>query len=577
MAARKAHEGFASTFRHVIVVLQRCSPKLGFSGRGAVDLGQASTTGALLVKVRNLKEMKMKCYFIGSGIGSLAGAAFLVRDGNVRGQDITIFEKQLPFGGSLDGAMLPDGSYSLRGGRMLTTDHYECTWDLLSTIPSVDDRSKTVQAETVAFNKAYKANSRARLVDRNRHKVDVSTMGFSMHDRMELVRLTEASEDKLGATRITDWLSPPFFETNFWYMWQTTFAFQPWHSAVEFKRYLHRFMSEFPRIETLAGVKRTVYNQYDAIVLPLLRWLEDKGVNLVGGTAVTDIEIVDEDGKYCVKRLALGRDGQNADIAIKSGDPVFFQNASMTDATSLGTMTRPPARLTKADSAGWALWEKIATGRPEFGNPAAFNSSIPESFWESFTVTCRNSRFFAAMEAFTGNAAGTGGLVTFKDSNWLMSVVLYHQPHFIDQPGDVQVFWGYALHPDRIGNFVGKPMAECGGAEILRELCGHLNFDLQVFDEASCVPCRLPYITSMFMPRTKTDRPVPVPERSKNLAFVSQFVELPDDVVFTVEYSVRAAQTAVYQLLKIDRKIPDVTRHDRSFRVLLETVEKAFA
>jgi oleate hydratase len=53
-------------------------------------------------------------------------------------------------------------------------------------------------------------------------------MGFSMHDRMELVR-SEASEEKLGATRITDWLSPPFFETNFWFMWQTTFAFQPWH------------------------------------------------------------------------------------------------------------------------------------------------------------------------------------------------------------------------------------------------------------------------------------------------------------------------------------------------------------
>jgi oleate hydratase len=507
----------------------------------------------------------------------LAGAAFLIRDGNVGGQDITIFEKTILLGGSLDGIRLADGSYSLRGGRMLTTDHYECTWDLLSSIPSASDRDKSVHDETIGFNATYAAHSKARLIDRNRHKVDVSTMGFSMHDRVELVRLTETSEDKLGNTPITDWLSPPFFETNFWSMWQTTFAFQPWHSAVEFKRYLHRFMNEFPRIETLAGVKRTVYNQYEAIVLPLVRWLEAKGVNFAGSTRVVDMEIADEHGQYCVRRLRLERDGEGAEIAVGDGDLVFFQNASMTDATSLGTMTSPPPKLTKVDSAGWALWEKIAQNRPEFGNPAAFNSSIPESWWESFTVTCRNPRFFDAMEAFTGNAAGTGGLVTFKDSSWLMSVVLYHQPHFLDQPDDVGVFWGYALHPDRIGNFVAKPMAECGGADILRELCGHLNFDLAVFDEATCIPCRLPYITSMFMPRTKTDRPVPVPEKSKNLAFISQFVELPDDVVFTVEYSVRAAQTAVYRLLKIDRKIPDITRNDRSLRVLLDSMEKAFA
>jgi oleate hydratase len=556
--------------------LLNANPQLERNG-GVVDVGQIRPTLALLPEFQSVKETKMKCYFVGSGIGSLAGAAFAIRDGNILGKDITIFERRLPLGGSLDGARLPDGSYSLRGGRMLTTDHYECTWDLLSSIPSVGDRSASVQAETIAFNKAHKANSRARLVDRNRHKVDVSTMGFGIHDRMELVRLTEASEQKLGDSRITDWLSPAFFETNFWYMWQTTFAFQPWHSAVEFKRYLHRFMNEFPRIETLAGVKRTVYNQYDAIVLPLVRWLEAQGVNFAGGTHVTDMDIAEDDGKYCVKALRLVADGNATQIAIEDGDLVFFQNASMTDATSLGTMTSPPPKLTKADSEGWALWEKIAAGRPEFGNPTAFNSSIPESFWESFTVTCRNPRFFDAMEAFTGNAAGTGGLVTFKDSNWLMSVVLYHQPHFLDQPSDVQVFWGYALHPDRVGNFVARPMAECGGADILREVCGHLNFDLSVLDDATCVPCRLPYITSMFMPRNKIDRPLPVPQRSKNLAFISQFVEIADDVVFTVEYSVRAAQMAVYQLMKIDRRIPAITRHDRSFRVLLDSVEKAFA
>jgi oleate hydratase len=518
----------------------------------------------------------MKAHFIGGGIGSLAGAAFLIRDGGMAGNDITIYEQSPLLGGSLDGARLSDGSYSLRGGRMLTTDHYECTWDLLSRIPSLDRPEFSVRDETIDFNKKHRAHSRARLVDRNRSKVDVTSMGFTLHDRMELLRLIETSEEKLGNSRITDWLSPPFFETNFWYMWQTTFAFQPWHSAVELKRYLHRFMNEFPRIETLAGVKRTTYNQYDAIVRPLALWLDKQGVRFEQGVRVGDMQFADADGKLAVKTLALESGGSSRTVAVEH-DLVFFQNGSMTDASSLGSMTAPPPRLSKADSRGWELWEKIAVGRPEFGNPAAFNSSIPESYWASFTVTCRDSRFFDQMQAFTGNQAGTGGLVTFKDSNWLTSVVLYHQPHFADQSDSEQVFWGYALHPDRVGDFVAKPMSDCGGEEILRELCGHLNFDPDVFRTASCIPCRMPYITSMFMPRKKTDRPLPVPVNSKNLAFISQFVEITDDVVFTVEYSVRAAQMAVYQLLKIDRPIPAITRHDRSFRVMIDSLEKAFA
>ncbi|MHC4052246.1 oleate hydratase [Bradyrhizobium sp. 25ACV] len=519
----------------------------------------------------------MKAYFIGGGIGSLAGATFLIRDAQQAGRDIVIYEAQPLVGGSLDGTLLANGAYSLRGGRMLTTDHYECTWDLLSSIPSLEHPGRSVRDETIAFNLENPAHSQARLVDRNRFKVDVSHMGFSARDRLELLRLTEASEETLGNSRITDWLSPRFFESNFWYMWQTTFAFQPWHSAVELKRYLHRFMNEFPRIETLAGVKRTVYNQYDAIVRPLADWLKRQGVQFVRGTRVKDMAIESEDGRLRVRQLMLDRDGRTANVRLEDGDLVFFQNGSMTDASSLGTMTEPPPHLTKKDSQGWALWETIAKERPEFGNPAAFNSSIPESYWLSFTVTCRDPLFFDRMEAFSGNRAGTGGLVTFKDSNWLMSVVLYHQPHFAGQPKNVQVFWGYALHPDRVGNFVAKPMSDCGGAEILQELCGHLNFDVGVFEDAICVPCRMPYITSMFMPRNLTDRPLPVPKNSVNLAFVSQFVEIPDDVVFTVEYSVRAAQMAVYQLMQIDRPVPPVTRHDKSLAVIFATLEKAFA
>ncbi len=519
-----------------------------------------------------------KAFLIGGGIGGLAAAAFMIRDAGVPGRNITLFESLPIAGGSLDGAGDAQRGYTLRGGRMLTTDNYECTWDLFKTIPSLEHLGQTVHDETIAFNERNPSHSQARLVDRNRARVDVTSMGFTHDDRLELLKLAEADDATLGASPITAWLSPRFFETNFWFMWATTFAFQPWHSAIEFRRYLHRFMKEFSRIETLAGVKRTVYNQYDSLVRPLVAWLQAEGVRFETASRVTDMDFDSRHGHHTVTGLHVECDGLTRVVAVGAGDLVFFTNASMTDAASFGSMTSAPPRFTKKDSGGWDLWERIAAGRPEFGRPAAFNSSIPESWWASFTVTLRDPVFFEKMERFSGNRAGTGGLVTFKDSRWLMSVVLAFQPHFAGQPKDVQVFWGYALHPDRVGDFVAKPMADCTGEEILRELCGHLNFDVdETFENANCIPCRMPYITSMFMPRAPGDRPDVVPTASTNLAFVSQFAELPQDVVFTVEYSVRAAQTAVYQLLGVERAVPPVTPHDHSFRVMFDALAKSFA
>jgi oleate hydratase len=516
-----------------------------------------------------------KAYLVGGGIGSLAAAAFLIRDGGMPGANIRVLETGSVMGGSLDGAGDSVRGYSMRGGRMLTTDNYECTWDLFKSIPSLAQPGRSVFDETLEFNERHVSHAMARLVDSRRAKVPVASMGFSMHDRVELLKLANADESALGASCITDHLSPAFFQTEFWFMWVTTFAFQPWHSAVEFRRYLHRFMLEFSRIETLAGVKRTVLNQYDSLVMPLQRWLEAQGVRMVTGCTVTDIVHKTEAGRFEPIALHGTLNGQDETIQLEDGDLVFVQNGSMTDASSLGSMTAAPAKLKKTHNGSWTLWEKLAEGRPSFGNPAAFNSCIAQSDWSSFTVTLKDPAFFDQMQRFSGNEAGTGGLVTFKDSNWLMSIVLAHQPHFANQPADVQVFWGYGLFPDRIGNFVAKAMADCSGAELLQELCGHLRFDLDTVANANCIPCRMPYITSMFMPRAPGDRPLPVPPDTKNFAFISQFVEIPLDTVFTVEFSVRAAQMAVYQLLDIKKAIPPVTAHDKSLHAQFEAVVKS--
>ena len=168
-----------------------------------------------------------KAFLVGGGIGSLAAAAFLIRDGGMPGANISVFESGTLMGGSLDGAGDAVRGYSMRGGRMLTTDNYECTWDLFKSIPSLTEPSQSVFDETVAFNEKHVSNDMARLVDKRRAKVPVKSMGFSMQDRLELLKLSSADESELGASCITDHLSPAFFETEFWFMWSTTFAFQP--------------------------------------------------------------------------------------------------------------------------------------------------------------------------------------------------------------------------------------------------------------------------------------------------------------------------------------------------------------
>ena len=163
-------------------------------------------------------------------------------------------------------------------------------------------------------------------------------------------------------------------------------------------------------------------------------------------------------------------------------------------------------------------------------------------------------------------------LVTLANSSWLASIVLPHQPHFIGQPKDVDVFWGYGLFVDKPGDFVKKPMHACTGREIMMEIMGHLRIETEashVLATATCIPCMMPFFTSQFLRRQKGDRPHVIPKGWTNLAFTGQFCELPDDVVFTIEYSIRSAMAAVYGLLDLKLKPPPVYQGQYDPHVLI--------
>lgn len=510
---------------------------------------------------------------MGGGIASLAGAAFLIRDGGFTGGQITILEELAVMGGGLDGSGNGQKGYVSRGGRMFE-EHYACMFDLLNSIPSLDHPHVSAGQDILDFNEQVVSDARSRLMKNGVH-MDVSSYGLSLRHQWDILRMLIWRKGQTGIA-IEDWFTPSFFETPFWYLWTTSFSFQPWHNVDELRRYFLRFIHLFPGFHRYEGILRTRYNQYDSMIRPLVDWLKAKGVRFEFGVRVHDVRFSGDEHGRRAEQIVLTRKGRSSKDVIRLGesDLAFVTLGSMVEGSTRGSMKSPPPPPSHKDDGAWDLWSNIAKQASDFGNPGAFCKEIPRTRWVSFTCTQKSPVFFRYMQEMTTNAAGTGGLVTAIDSNWLLSVVLFHQPFFPGQPDDEYVLWGYGLFPDRPGNFVKKKMHECSGAEILTEVFSHLRVpDMHaVMKSSDCIPTLMPYITAQFMTRQPLDRPSVLPAGAKNFAFLGQFCEIEDDVVFTVEYSVRAAAEAVSGLLGLTGKVPPVYKGQYNPMVLLRAL-----
>ena len=523
-----------------------------------------------------------QAYFVGGGLASLAGAAYLIRDCNFKGENIHIIEGLHILGGSNDGAGDSANGFIVRGGRMLNEETYENFWELFETIPSIDMPGMSVTEEILNFDHLHPTHAQARLIDKFGNKIDVTSMGFNNADRLALGKLMMMPEEKLDDLTIEDWFrhTPHFFTTNFWYMWQTTFAFQKWSSLFEFKRYMERMIFEFSRIETLEGVTRTPYNQYESVILPIKEYLSKQNVDFSINATVTDIDFKPGDEITATAIHIKDAEGEKI-IELKEDDICIMTNGCMTDNATLGDFNTAPEYKPQNPMSG-DLWERVAKKKIGLGNPIPFFDHPEQTNWESFTVTCKGNKLLKLIEQFSGNIPGSGALMTFRDSSWLMSIVVAAQPHFKNQPMDTTIFWGYGLYTDKVGDYVKKPMRECTGKEILTELLHHLHFEDQI-DEimdtvVNVIPCMMPYIDAQFQPRKMTDRPKVVPEGSTNFAMISQFVEIPEDMVFTEEYSVRAARIAVYTLLNVKHKnIIPVTPYKKDTKVMMKALKKSYS
>lgn len=569
--------------------------------------------------VKGMTMIKHKAVMIGAGLANMASAVYLIQEGHWSGDSITFYG--IDDYGSNDGSAASEqagdywnknhphantAGFVARGGRMLNYRTYVDLMDLLSRVPSVTEPRMTAAEDTRDFDARHPTFDKARLLRRGEGIVDAGRLGLDNRDRQllsALVLMPEKDEERLDNVSIAEYFKndPHIFTTNFWYMWETTFAFRVQSSAQELRRYMHQMLYEFTQIEHLVGVNRTRYNQYESIMLPLITYLKRQGVHMVLDTIVSDWEFKDTAmrDEITVTGLELtdARTGRVSRIDVDDETAVIFTNGSITDSASIGDYHSPaPENMDYGLSA--ALWKKAASRFYNLGTPDKFFADRNASEWVSFTLTTRNHLLLNEISRITTQVPGNalnGFLSTAPVSEMgtpdvTMSIVVHHQPHFRAQKPNESVIWGYFLYPRRTGEFVHKPYVEMTGEDMLHELVGQLGMvdpgpvnirekESEIVDSVvNCIPVYMPYASALFNNRAKSDRPLVVPRHSTNLAFTGEFVEQPYQMVFTEQSAVRSGEIAAYHFAGIPMsRLVKTPHYDKDIPTLVRATKKMFA
>ncbi|MFG6352213.1 MAG: oleate hydratase [Oscillospiraceae bacterium] len=524
-------------------------------------------------------------YIIGTGLAALTAACYLVRDGQMKGEHIHIFEKDPIPGGACDGWKFENVGYVMRGGREMD-NHFEVMWDLFHSIPSIETEGVSVLDEYYWLNKEDPNYSLCRAtVNRGQ---DAHTDGkFDVSDKaaMQIMKLFFTADEKLYDKRITDYFDDEVLNSNFWLYWRTMFAFENWHSALEMKRYIKRFIHHIGGLPDFKALRFTRYNQYESMILPMVRYLENHCVQFHYNTKVVNVEFDIQPGKKLASRIELLTEEGQTNLDLTENDLVFITNGGCVENSTMGDQNTPaPYNTEIKPGGGWDMWRRIAAQDPAFGNPDKFCSDPEQTNWMSATVETLDGQIIPYIknickrDPFTGKVV-TGGIVTVKDSSWLLSWTINRQPQFREQPKNHCVVGVYSLFTDVPGDYVKKPMRDCTGKEICMEWLYHLGVPEDQIEElaecsANTVPVMMPYIDAFFMPRNDTDRPKVVPDDAVNFAFLGQFAEIARDTIFTTEYSMRTGMEAVYTLLNVDRGVPEVWGSTYDVRDLLDATVK---
>lgn len=528
---------------------------------------------------------KKSAYIIGTGLAGLSAAFYLVRDGRMKGEHIHLLEKLDLAGGSCDGRKDITKGFYMRGGREMD-NHFECMWDMFRSVPSIETPDISVLDEYYWLNKHDPNYSLCRATINCGE--DAHTDKLFKLDResaMALSKLFLTPEKALENKKISDVLPESFWKTNFWLYWQTMFAFQKWSSALEMKRYLCRYAHHIDGLPDFSALRFTKYNQYESMILPLIKYLKNNGVKIDYGIDVKNVIFKSKQNKKVATKIVYENDGETKEIDLTEDDLVFITNGCCTDTSCYGDQDNAPdlSIIKNGKGESWDLWKNIASqaSNGEFGNPDKFCNHVDKTNWMSATIEVSDDDIIKHIinickrDPREGKVT-TGGIVTVKDSmeNWYLSWTINRQPQFKSQNKNSVLVWLYALSTNKPGNFVKKPIKECTGKEVCEEWLYHIGLPINEIEKyadiCNTTTCYMPYINAFFQPRKEKDRPLVVPKNSVNFAFVGQFAETPRDTIFTTEYSIRTGMEAVYTLLKVDRAVPEVWGSKYDVRELLK-------
>ena len=528
---------------------------------------------------------KKSAYIIGTGLAGLSTAFYLVRDGRLKGEHIHLLEKLDLAGGSCDGRKDVTKGFYMRGGREMD-NHFECMWDMFRSVPSLETPDVSVLDEYYWLNKHDPNYSLCRATVNCGE--DAHTDKLFKLDRksaMALSKLFITKEKNLENKKISDVLPETFWETNFWLYWQTMFAFQKWSSALEMKRYLCRYVHHIDGLPDFSALRFTKYNQYESMILPLIKYLQNNGVKVEYGVDVKNVIFTSKQGKKVATQIVYENKGEEKTIDLIEDDLVFITNGCCTDTSCYGDQDTVPdlSIIKNGKGESWDLWKNIASQATngEFGNPDKFCNHVDKTNWMSATIEVSDENIIKHIinickrDPRKGKVT-TGGIVTVKDSmeNWYLSWTINRQPQFKSQNKNSVLVWVYALNTNKSGNFIKKPIKSCTGKEVCEEWLYHIglptNEIYKYADMCNTTTCYMPYINAFFQPRREKDRPLVVPKSAVNFAFIGQFAETPRDTIFTTEYSIRTGMEAVYTLLNIDRAVPEVWGSKYDVRELLK-------